>query len=153
MGRTTSGAARSARPNDGASGSTNGWVGYFSRWMDERGLTNAELARQTGLTDSAISKYRRGASVPDIESCRRIGRAIRRPLLEVLVAAGHLEPAEARLPSGKPPVPQPKRPDDERLARLERVMNDPKTPDAVRERLALLLDVADDVGRQAQRGA
>lgn len=121
--------------------------------MDERGLTNAELARQTGITDSAISKYRRGAAIPDIESCRRIGRAIRRPLLEVLVAAGHLEPAEARLPSAKPPVPEAKSPEDQRLARLQAVLDNPKTPEPVRQQLQAILDAAAEMGRQAQRGS
>lgn len=149
MGRTDGGGAR---PDQG-NADTSGWVSYFSHWMDERQLSNAALARTTGLNDSAISKWRRGAAAPDVASCRRIAQAIHRPLLEVLVAAGHLSSEEAKL---KAPPPTPQRPVSEeaaRLARLQKVLDDPATPEKVKERLRALLGVAEDMAEETARDA
>lgn len=145
MGRTSG----AARPQDAPRDPSSNWVDYFTGHLERLGLSNAELARTTGLGDSVISKWRRGAAVPDVESCRKIARAFHRPLLEVLVAAGHLEPGEARLPA--PEAPQKLSPDEERLERLKRVFDDPKTPEPVRDRLRSLLDIAEALGENSGR--
>lgn len=147
MGRTVEAASED---DDVTSG--NAWVNYLGGWMRKRDLSNAALARATGFGESQISRWRRGITVPDVPSCRRIARVLHRPMLEVLVAAGHLEPSEARLKEA-PEVPPQLTEEAQRVQRLQRVMNDPKTPDTVRDRLRALLDIADDQVERARERA
>lgn len=118
-----------------------GWQLYLTRWMAQCDLSNADLSRATGIGESNISRWRRGISgAPDVESCRRLAHAIGRPMIEVLVACGHLSPSEAReiVPQTPPQMP----PTLARLAVVQRVLDDPKMPEATRVRLRVLLDLA-----------
>ena len=70
---------------------------YLRRIIRARRLTQAGLARRTGISAGVISKWLADTHKPDLENLRKLSTGIRRPLLEVLVAAGFLTSQEARL--------------------------------------------------------
>jgi transcriptional regulator with XRE-family HTH domain len=70
---------------------------YLVRAIDSAGMTQAQLARATGISDSVISRWRRDESAPDLPNLRKLASALRVPLLDLAVAAGHMSPAEARM--------------------------------------------------------
>lgn len=57
--------------------------------------TASELGHATGVDQSLISRWLRDGVRPSIENLRRIQPALRVPLNDLLVAAGHVEEAEA----------------------------------------------------------
>lgn len=78
----------------------------FSEWlqqqMDERGWSQADLARNSGLTRAAISNYVNAVrAAPDADSCVALARAFKLPPEHVLRVAGYLPPApeEERSPT------------------------------------------------------
>jgi len=68
----------------------------FNDWLlsqlNERGWSQADLARATQITTSAISKYMQGR-IPNEEALRKIARAFRLPPEDVFRKAGILPPA------------------------------------------------------------
>ncbi|GLW91822.1 helix-turn-helix domain-containing protein [Actinokineospora globicatena] len=60
-----------------------------------RWTTGTDLAKAAGVSQGNVSRYLRGESRVSVENARLIATAIRRPLLEVLVAADILTPEEA----------------------------------------------------------
>lgn len=87
-----------------AVGDTSGWIGYLDKAIANARMRPSDLARATGVSDSVISRWRSGQSVPDVENLRRLSTALRVPLLELLVAAGHISASEARM-KDKPAPP------------------------------------------------
>jgi transcriptional regulator with XRE-family HTH domain len=82
------------------------WAGYLDAAMRSAGLSQAELARRTGLAESMVSRWLRGLNQPDVPNLRRLGPVLGVPMLELLVAAGHVTLAEAQLRDApEPPVP------------------------------------------------
>jgi transcriptional regulator with XRE-family HTH domain len=74
--------------------------------MRSAGLTQAELARRSGLAESMVSRWLRGLNQPDVPNLRRVGPVLGVPMLELIVAAGYLTLEEAELrDSPEPPVP------------------------------------------------
>jgi transcriptional regulator with XRE-family HTH domain len=74
--------------------------------MRSAGLTQAELARRSGLAESMVSRWLRGLNQPDVPNLRRVGPVLGVPMLELLVAAGHVTQDEARLRDApRPPEP------------------------------------------------
>lgn len=69
---------------------------------------NSELARASGVPDSAISRWRTVGTTPTIAQLRRLVGPLQASLLELLVAAGHLTRAEAGLRDVVTPVRQPR---------------------------------------------
>ena len=67
----------------------------FNNWLlkqlQERDWTQADLARNSGLTNAAISKYINGR-IPDKDAIRKLARAFSLPLNIVYQAAGLLPP-------------------------------------------------------------
>jgi ribosome-binding protein aMBF1 (putative translation factor) len=57
------------------------------RLRDEAGLTQTELARRMGSTQSSIARMEAGSQTPRIDLLDRLGRALGTPL--TLSAAGH----------------------------------------------------------------
>lgn len=114
------------------------WGDYLTRAMSNARMTQAELARATGISDSVISRWRRGESVPDLPNLRRLAVALRVPLLDLAVAAGHMSPAEARMrDQPKPPeVPVGAGVDPELLAELAE-----SRPDEIEKVRAFLLGI------------
>ena len=73
--------------------------------MEAAGYAKAsELARATGIAEANISRWLRGETQPDLANLRRIAAVLKVPLLELIVAAGHLSPAEAKLRDVVPPT-------------------------------------------------
>ena len=74
--------------------------------MRSAGLTQAELARRSGLAESMVSRWLRGLNQPDVPNLRRVRPVLGVPMLELIVAAGFLSLEEAELQDApEPPVP------------------------------------------------
>jgi transcriptional regulator with XRE-family HTH domain len=87
-------------------GSSQDWAPYLESAMRGAGLTQAELARRSGLAESMVSRWLRGLNQPDVPNLRRVGPVLGVPMLELLVAAGHVTQDEARLlDAPRPPEP------------------------------------------------
>lgn len=69
---------------------------YVRRQLDRLDWTVADLARAAELPESTVGRWVRGKTVPGIDSARQLAEALRRPLLEVLVAAGLITAEEAK---------------------------------------------------------
>lgn len=67
-------------------------AGHFGVWLDgmmrSRRWTQADLGRVIGKEPSMVSKWVRGARVPDNPNCEAIARAFGVPPYEVLALAG-----------------------------------------------------------------
>jgi transcriptional regulator with XRE-family HTH domain len=127
----------------------SGWTDYFAHWTAERGYSSADLVRITGMGDATVSRIRRGQGQPDVESCRKLARAWKRPMLEVLVASGHLEPAEARM--RKPQLPPEPSPAEARIRRLTGYLETLPKADPKRRLLESLLDAGEIIAETRQR--
>lgn len=59
------------------------------------GLSQVELARRSGISQTYLSNMERGrVQLPDVEVRRRLAEALRMSHVDLLVAAGELEPHE-----------------------------------------------------------
>lgn len=71
----------------------------FSSWllqeMNKKDWTQADLARASGLTTAAISRYMTGR-IPEEESAKKIARAFKIPPEQVFRAAGILPPVKEK---------------------------------------------------------
>lgn len=86
------------------------WQNYLRAAMQAANIRNAaELARLSGVNESQISRWLRGVGSPDLSNLRRISPVLRVPVLQLMVAAGHLTPEEAKLRDVKPPTAPPVR--------------------------------------------
>jgi transcriptional regulator with XRE-family HTH domain len=82
------------------------WATYLEAAMRSAGLTQAELARRSGLAESMVSRWLRGLNQPDVPNLRRVRPVLGVTMLELLVAAGHVTLEEAQLRDApEPPVP------------------------------------------------
>jgi transcriptional regulator with XRE-family HTH domain len=73
---------------------TETWAQYVRRAT--QGTTQAQLALVTGVAQTAIGRWLRGETeAPRAESVTAFARAIGKPPVEALVAAGYLTPTEA----------------------------------------------------------
>jgi transcriptional regulator with XRE-family HTH domain len=82
------------------------WAAYLESAIRSSGLTQAELARRSGLAESMVSRWLRGLNQPDVPNLRRVRPVLGVPMLELLVAAGHVTLEEAQLRDApEPPVP------------------------------------------------
>ncbi len=82
------------------------WATYLESAMRSAGLTQAELARRSGLAESMVSRWLRGLNQPDVPNLRRVRPVLGVTMLELLVAAGHVTLEEAQLRDApEPPVP------------------------------------------------
>ena len=74
--------------------------------MRSAGLSQAELARRSGLAESMVSRWLRGVNQPDVPNLRRVRPVLGVPMLELIVAAGYLSLEEAELQDApEPPAP------------------------------------------------
>jgi transcriptional regulator with XRE-family HTH domain len=82
------------------------WAAYLESAIRSSGLTQAELARRSGLAESMVSRWLRGVNQPDVPNLRRVRPVLGVPMMELLVAAGHVTLEEAQLRDRpEPPVP------------------------------------------------
>lgn len=109
---------------------SDGWAGYLNAAMASAGFTRpSDLARAAGIKQPLISRWLDGTSIPDVASLRKLAKPLGVTLLELMVAAGHLTPAEAHMKSTprKPPAPDvTKLTDDELLHELSRRLHGKK---------------------------
>jgi transcriptional regulator with XRE-family HTH domain len=73
------------------------WAAYLESALRSSGLTQAELARRSGLAESMVSRWLRGLNQPDVPNLRRVRPVLGVPMLELIVAAGYLSLEEAEL--------------------------------------------------------
>ncbi len=64
----------------------------------------SELARVSGINVSVISRWLTQGSTPTVAHLRQLSGPLDTPLLELLVAAGHLSAAEAGLERERPSI-------------------------------------------------
>lgn len=108
-----------------------GWSAWLGARMAALGFeANSDLARASGVPDSAISRWRTAGTVPAISQLRRLTGPLQAGLLEMLVAAGHLTAEEAALREVVPPVREPRGTQDA-------IEMDPELPDDLKHLLVL----------------
>lgn len=62
-------------------------------------MSQTEIAEKTGVAQTAIGRWLRGdTGVPRAESVVAFAKAVGRPAVEALIAAGYLEPCDAGQP-------------------------------------------------------
>lgn len=80
----------------------NAWAEWLAQRMRAVGLPNpTDLARAAGgqPDQSVVSRWLNEGRTPTIDALRRVEKPLRTPLLELLVRAGHITAAEARMPA------------------------------------------------------
>lgn len=87
--------------------------GDFGRWLDatmeNNRIKSRDLARQIGVTDSAVSRWRSGQSKPSVRTATKIADALGVDPLRLIVTTGHLDGSLAGVDPLKPPVPSERR--------------------------------------------
>lgn len=71
---------------------SDSFSGWIQERLEEKGWSQAELARRSGLTRGGISNLLNNVRKPDAETCKALARAFGRPEEEALIAAGYLSP-------------------------------------------------------------
>jgi transcriptional regulator with XRE-family HTH domain len=83
------------------------WPQYLKAAMEAAGYPRAtDLARALGVNDSVVSRWLRGQSQTEMAMLRRLSKLLKRPLPELIVAAGYAEPSEMRMTTAPTP-PEP----------------------------------------------
>lgn len=125
-----------------------GWTEYFRAASEAAGFVGrgwkADLARAANISDATIGRWSRAERIPEPDSCRVLATAWRRPFLEVLVAAGHVDPEEAKM-AGRPAPPAVPRTLAAEVARLQDVLDRPTTSAEAKERIRLMLRAVADL--------
>lgn len=122
------------------------WADWLADRMQATGFeANSDLARAAGVPDSVISRWRTSGTTPSIAQLRRLPAALQVSLLELLVAAGHLSPEEARVRTYTMP---------ERLARDTRaaIRQDPDLDDELKHLLEVQYDAMRALARARSAG-
>lgn len=79
---------------------------YLKQAMVAAGLSIADLKRLTGISDSVISKWRNGQTIPSVENLRILAPALGTTTRDLVVVAGHMMPEEVGLAEAPvPPTP------------------------------------------------
>ncbi len=101
------------------------WAEYVKAVVgDDSGRRTARLV---GQSESAVSRWKSGAFIPDPRQAVTFARAYKRNPIEALIAAGYLTEEEAALPLESPPALQLHEFSDIELAReLVRRADDPE---------------------------
>lgn len=82
-----------------------GWPDYLRRAMESAGHTATSLARAIGASPSVVSRWLSGETQTEVFYLRRLSAVFHVPVIDLLVAAGHLEPDDVRMRERpKPPA-------------------------------------------------
>lgn len=82
---------------------TQRFAAWLNHYLDKRGWTVSDLAKNAGLDRSGIQRWKSGQLRPNLDNARALADVFHRPLLEVLVAAEILTPDEAAEQPTAPP--------------------------------------------------
>ena len=102
--------------------------------------SNSDLARASGVPDSAISRWRSNGTTPSIGQLRRLVPLLQASLLEMMVVAGHVTPDEAGLRDVHTPARQVR-------STRQAIDLDPELPDDLKHLLVLQYDAMRAVAR------
>lgn len=110
----------------------------WSTWLGERMArlgfeSNSDLARASGVPDSAISRWRISGTIPTVVQLRRLCEPLQATIVELLVAAGHLDANEADLRVVSAPVRSPR-------STREAIRIDPELTDDLKQLLEAQYD-------------
>lgn len=64
------------------------FAGWLRAELEERGMSQADLVRASGLSPAAISRIMTGTRAPGLLACKKIARALRLPIDVVYKQAG-----------------------------------------------------------------
>lgn len=111
----------------------------FGEWLDERisevGLSQAELSERSGVSESQLSRYRRGQTIPDPATLRKLASHLDASFDQMMIIAGHT-PGDEKAAAKTYTV----RTEDPKIHRLIRIAKD--TGEGVRpDDLALIEDL------------
>jgi transcriptional regulator with XRE-family HTH domain len=71
----------------------------FGRWLEatleSRGMSQAEVARDLGVADAQVSRWRRGQATPSLPSLQRLAQALHVPRTMLEELAGYTPPSVA----------------------------------------------------------
>lgn len=120
----------------------------FAQWLDvtmmNRGIKGSDLADKIGVHGSAISRWRTGQSIPGMETCVKLAKALRVDPGRLAVTAGQM-PLEVAEAAGIEPLPTPPP-----VARRDRIIRQLETIKGVspelKQKLLETLDEALDDG-------
>ena len=71
----------------------------------ERGMTQAELAKATGITEAAISRYAGGSRLPRMEQAVRIADALHVSIDQLFAGEGYMTKNDTNDPTRLEPCP------------------------------------------------
>ncbi|MDP9371833.1 MAG: helix-turn-helix domain-containing protein [Chloroflexota bacterium] len=77
------------------SGGDKRFTGWLNMMMENRGFSQAELARAMGVTDAQVSRWRRGQTVPTVRSLQRLADTLGVPRATLDRLAGYPTGEEA----------------------------------------------------------
>lgn len=72
-------------------GGKQDFADWLERALADTGISPARLARDSGVSQGQISRYRRAETLPDPETIRKLATALSSDVDEVLIIAGHRE--------------------------------------------------------------
>ena len=91
--------------------------------------TPADLSRRSGISETNISRWMRGKTLPSLDNAKALAEVLNRPVLEVLVASGLLTSEQAHQRVTTPSLA--KIDDDTLLREVRRRMHGPPPPEGV----------------------
>lgn len=67
----------------------------FGDWLDERipevGISQAQLSAASGVAESQLSRYRRGQTIPDPATLKKLAPHLDASFEQMMIIAGHTE--------------------------------------------------------------
>lgn len=75
----------------------NDWPGFLKKYMKELGWDNLDLAAESGIDRSQVSRWLRGEGHPRNDKLRQVCQALRVDVRLGIVAAGYFTPDDLRL--------------------------------------------------------
>lgn len=111
---------------------------FLQKEWDAMGIAPTTWCRTVGIPDPTVYRWKTGVE-PDMKSMRRVAEALERPLVDVLLAAGYVTPAQV---GGH--IPELRRPHDLREA-LEK---DQSVDAGLREAIRQMLDAFETAPRK-----